>query len=68
MNTCITFNEMDANLQTTLSSNVFHVTCKEGQFYAADLMANNQFNTFSFNLNVQYVNGMTPFDFIKMSI
>ena len=32
------------------------MTCKEG------LMVNNQFNTFSINLNAQHVNGMTPFD------
>ena len=30
---------------------------KKGQFYVVD-----QFKTFSINLNVQHVNGMTPFD------
>ena len=33
------------------------MACKEGQFDVVD-----QFKTFSINLNVQHVNGMTPFD------
>ena len=38
------------------------MTCIEGQFDVVELMANDQFKTFSINLNVQHVNGMTPFD------
>ena len=32
------------------------------QFDVVELMINDQFKTFSINLNVQHVNGMTPFD------
>ena len=39
------------------------MVCKEGQFYVVELMINDQFKTFSINLNAQHVNGMTPFDF-----
>ena len=39
----------------------FHMTCKGGQF-DVELMVNDQFNTFSINLNAQHVNGMTPCD------
>ena len=35
---------------------------KEGQFDVVELMINDQFKTFSINLNAQHVNGMTPFD------
>ena len=38
------------------------MACKEGQFDAIELMINDQFKTFSINLNAQHVNGMTPFD------
>ena len=38
------------------------MTCKEGQFDVVELMVNEQFKTFSINLNAQHVNGMTPFD------
>ena len=38
------------------------MTYKEGQFDVIELMANDQFKTFSINLNAQHVNGMTPFD------
>ena len=38
------------------------MACKEGQSDVAELMVNDQFKTFSINLNAQYVNGMTPFD------
>ena len=38
------------------------MACKEGQFYVIELMVNDQFKTFSINLNAQHVNGMTPFD------
>ena len=38
------------------------MACKEGQFDVVELMIKDQFKTFSINLNVQYVNGMTPFD------
>ena len=34
---------------------------KEGQIDVVELMANNQFKTFSINLNAQHVNGMTPY-------
>ena len=44
------------------------MACKEGQFDAVKLMVNDQFNTFSINLNAQYVNGMTPFDLAENSI
>ena len=33
--------------------------CKEGQFDVVELMVNDQFKTFSINLNAQHVNGMT---------
>ena len=39
------------------------MACKEGQFDVVELMVNDQFKTFSINLNAQHVNGMTPFDF-----
>ena len=35
---------------------------KEGQFVVVELMVNDQFKTFSINLNAQHVNGMTLFD------
>ena len=35
---------------------------KEGQFNVVELTVNDQFKTFSINLNAQNVNGMTPFD------
>ena len=35
---------------------------KVGQFDVVELMVNDQFKTFSINLNAQHVNGMTPFD------
>ena len=38
------------------------MSCKEGQFDVVELMVNDQFKTFSINLNDQHVNGMTPFD------
>ena len=38
------------------------MACKEGQFDVVELMVNEQFKTFSINLNAQHVNGMTPFD------
>ena len=38
------------------------MACKEGQFGVVELMVNEQFKTFSINLNAQHVNGMTPFD------
>ena len=40
----------------------FNVTCKEGKFNVVELMVDDQFKTFSINLNAQHVNGMTPFD------
>ena len=38
------------------------MACKEEQFDVVELMVNDQFKTFSINLNAQHVNGMTPFD------
>ena len=38
------------------------MACKEGQFDVVELMVNDQFMTFSINLNAQHENGMTPFD------
>ena len=38
------------------------MACKEGQFDVVDLKVNDQFKTFSINLNAQHENGMTPFD------
>ena len=35
---------------------------QKGQFDVVQLMVNDQFNTFSINLNAQHVNEMTPFD------
>ena len=38
------------------------MVCNEVQFDVAELMVNDQFETFSINLNAQRVNGMTSFD------
>ena len=38
------------------------MACKERQFDVVEHIANDQFKTFSINLNAQYMNGMTPFD------
>ena len=38
------------------------MACKVGQFDVVELMVNDQFKTFSINLNAQHVNGMTHFD------
>ena len=38
------------------------MACKEGQFDVVEMMVNDQFMTFSINLNAQHGNGMTPFD------
>ena len=38
------------------------MACKEGQFDVVELMVNDQFKTFSINLNDQHLNGITPFD------
>ena len=35
---------------------------KVGQFDVVELMVNDQFKTFSVNLNAQHGNGLTPFD------
>ena len=37
------------------------MACKEGQFDVVD-----QFQNFSINLNAQHVNGMTPFDIVRL--
>ena len=49
-------------LKRTQWNTQFHMACKEGQFDAVEVMVNDQFKTFSINLNAQHVNGMTPFD------
>ena len=36
------------------------MACKEGQFDVVELMVNDQFKTFSINLNAEHVIGMTP--------
>ena len=41
------------------------MACKEGQFDVVELMANDQFKTFSINLNAQHVNEMTHFDLAR---
>ena len=38
------------------------MACKKGKFNVVKQMVNDQFKTFSINLNAQHVNGMTPFD------
>ena len=38
------------------------MACKEAQLDVVELMVNDQFKTFSINLNAQHVNGMTPID------
>ena len=38
------------------------MSCKKGQFDVVKLMANDQYKTFSINLNAQHVNGRTPFE------
>ena len=43
------------------------MACKEGQFDAVELMLNDQFKTFSINLNAQHINGMTHFDLAVLS-
>ena len=40
------------------------MACKEGQFDVVEHTVNEQFKTFSINLNAQHVNGMTPFDLV----
>ena len=44
------------------------MTCKEGQFdvVEVEVMANDQFKTFSINQNAQHVNEMTPFDLVRL--
>ena len=37
------------------------MACKEGQFDVVELMVNDQFKTFSINLNAQHVIGMTSY-------
>ena len=39
----------------------FHMACKDGQFDVVELMASDQFKTFSINSNAQHVIGMTPY-------
>ena len=44
------------------------MACKEGQFDVVELMVNDQFKTFSINLNAQHVNGITPFDLVLSTV
>ena len=39
------------------------MACKDGQFYVMKLINNPEFVSFGINLNAQYVNGVTHFDF-----
>ena len=55
-------NNRTASIKRTNWKTRFHMTCIEGQFDVVELMVNDQFKTFSINLNAQHVNGMTPFD------
>ena len=55
-------NNRTASIQRTYWKTWFHMACKEWQFDVVELMVNDQFKTFSINLNAQHVNGMTPFD------
>ena len=43
-------------MKRTLWKTRFHVACKEGQFDVVELMVNDQFKSFSINLNAQHVN------------
>ena len=56
------FNNRTVSIKHTYWKTRFHMTCKEGQFDVVELKVNEQFKTFSINLNAQHVNGMTPFD------
>ena len=38
------------------------MACKGGKFDVVKQMVNDQFKTFSINLNARHVNEMTPFD------
>ena len=40
---------------------------KAGEFDGVELVVNNQFKTFSINLNAQHVNGMTHFNLALFS-
>ena len=42
------------------------MACKEGQFDVVELMVNDQFKTFSINLNAQDVNGLTSFEYVRL--
>ena len=55
-------NNRTSSIKRTGWKTRFHMACKEGQFDVVALMVNDQFKTFSINLNAQHVNGMTPFD------
>ena len=55
-------NNRTASFKRTYWKTRFHMACKEGQFDVVELMVNDQFKTFSINLNAKHVSGMTPFD------
>ena len=42
--------------------NLISYGSQKGQFDVVELMVNDQFKTFSINLNAQHVNGLTHFD------
>ena len=54
-------NNRTASIKSTLWKSQLHMACKDGQFDVVELMLNDQFMTFSINLNDQHVNGMTPY-------
>ena len=51
-----------SSYRTAYNGKLRLMACKEGQFDVVELMENDQFKTFTINLNAQNVNGMTPFD------
>ena len=53
-------NKRTSSTKGTYWKTRFHMACKEGQFDVVELMVNDQFKTFSINLNAQHVNGLTP--------
>ena len=68
-NMCVIFmyysrasNNRTPSIKRTLWNTRFHMAWKEGQFDVVELMVNDQFKSFSINLNAQHVYGMTPFD------
>ena len=44
------------------------MACKKGQFDVVELMVNEQFKTFSINLNAQHISGMTLIDLASSTV